>query len=68
MYGAALVATSTGEDKYRTVAERIADNLLTLQDGDGRFRVGDSLTEHLDQTAENVGWLREMYTELRLAE
>ncbi|KAK6186566.1 hypothetical protein SNE40_008580 [Patella caerulea] len=63
-YGAALVARVTGNEKYQTMARKIADNILTFQEPSGLFLPDCPMLERLDQSAEYTGWLREIYVEL----
>ncbi|ESO82815.1 hypothetical protein LOTGIDRAFT_229826 [Lottia gigantea] len=63
-YGAALVARATGNEKYKIMAQKIADNMVSFQDPSGIYLPNCPLLERLDQSAEYAGWLREIYVEL----
>ncbi|KAK6186565.1 hypothetical protein SNE40_008579 [Patella caerulea] len=65
MYGAALFAAVTKEKAYKELAEKIAENMLSYQDEEGRFLPESTIIETYDQTAENCGWFREIFAEFQ---
>ncbi|XP_071092153.1 uncharacterized protein [Haliotis cracherodii] len=63
MYGAGLLAAATKEEKYKKMAETIADSILGHQGKDGRWLPECPILDIFDQTSENAGWYREMFVE-----
>lgn len=64
-YAAALLATETKEEKYRTLAIRIGEFLLSIQTKDGFFCEEMLPIDKYDQSAEIAIWLRELTNELQ---
>ena len=62
--GAAMLAAQTGNPSASTMALRIADYLLSLQQPSGSFIADDQSMDSYDQTAELALWLREIHHEL----
>ncbi|XP_046360466.2 uncharacterized protein LOC124138006 isoform X2 [Haliotis rufescens] len=63
-YGASLVAAITKEKKYATMATRISDFIMSTRTESGMFLSTSPILERFDQTAENIGWMREISVEL----
>ncbi|ELT88387.1 hypothetical protein CAPTEDRAFT_195673 [Capitella teleta] len=62
--GASLVAKITKEEKYKTLALRVADNLVSLQADSGLFLPDADAMDRYDQSAEIGVWLREIASNL----
>ncbi|XP_076083080.1 uncharacterized protein LOC143054081 isoform X2 [Mytilus galloprovincialis] len=63
-YAAALVATETKDDKYKQMAIRICEFLLSIQTDNGLFDKDFEPVDKYDQSAEIAIWLRETASEL----
>lgn len=64
MWGAALLASITGNIEYATFASHIADHLISMQSEDGGWLVQEPFHVMIDQTAEIAIWLTETADEL----
>ena len=62
-WGAAVLYTITGEQKYRDMTVRIGDNVIALQSEDGSWSgaLEKTDTPDLNLSAEMVIWLDEIY-------
>ncbi len=64
MWGAACLATITGNPKYAEFAKTIAEHLLAIQSQEGRWLASEAFHIGMDQTAEISIWLAETRDEL----
>ncbi len=64
MWGSALLASITGDQRYKQLAERIGSYLVDIQTDEGFWHPAEGFERQMDQTAEIAVWLTEATADL----